>query len=192
MSALASNCITKYRAVHTSGTRSLKDIRWVVLHDEEGSTAEGAAVYFTSSASGGSAHLCVDDSDCYRCLGNEDIPWGAASSFGANSHGFHIEQAGFAKWSAVIWKSHLLTLKRAAYKTALHCYVFDIPVQWVDAAGLLAGTHGITTHAQVSIASRKQDPAHAADYTHSDPGPFWPRILFMYLVRRYHKQITSA
>lgn len=178
-----------FPAIHSSGTRVTSDIHWIVLHDEEAPSARWAAEYFKDPASGGSAHICVDNVSCYRCLDNLTIPWGAASSFGANQHGFHIEQAGYARWSAVVWKSHLNTLKRAAYKTALHAKAFNVPLVWVPAADLLRGVRGITTHAEVSKASRAQDPAHAFLYDHSDPGPFWPRIMFMYLVRRYYKTL---
>src|SRR4029077_17905279 len=87
-------------AYHSSGKRNTNDVHWIILHDEEAPTAKGSAAYFKSPNSGGSAHLCVDDDACYRCLLNADIPWGSASAFGANTHGFHIEQAGYAKWSA--------------------------------------------------------------------------------------------
>jgi hypothetical protein len=170
-------CRTTFHAVHDSGVRDLSDIRWIVLHDEEASTAESAARHFTDPASKGSAHLAVDDAVCYRCLGNDRIAWGAP---GANTNGFHIEQAGFAKWSLVLWRSHMGTLRRAAYKTALHCHRFDIPPVFVDAAGLRETRHGVTTHRQVSL-------AFGGD--HSDPGPFWPRRLFMRLVRSYYAEL---
>lgn len=172
-----------YPAVHDSGRRPVSAIWWIVLHDEEASTAAGAAQWFRNPKSGGSTHLCVDDQACYRCLANVTVPWGAASSFGANRHGFHIEQAGYARWSAVVWMSHLATLRRAAYKTALHCKAFKVPVQFVTAAEL-PDKHGITTHAEVTAASRRLDPA--GDYTHTDPGLLWPRWLFMRLVRGYY------
>ena len=44
----------------------------------------------------------------------------------------------------------------------------------------------VTTHAEVTKASKRLDPAHAWWYTHTDPGPLWPRRLFMRLVRQYH------
>ncbi len=188
--AIAASCrMTYYPAYHNSGTRSIDDIKWIVLHDEEAPTAASAASYFRSPSSGGSAHLCVDDEACYRCLANTDIPWGAASAFSANTHGFHIEQAGYAKWSAVIWKSHLKTLQRAAYKTAYHCKKFGIPVQFVTASDL-PNKRGITTHNEISAASRRIDPNNAYKYSHSDPGPFWPRTLFMALVKSYYKKLA--
>ena len=172
-------CDRSYRAYHTQGTRPLRSVHWIVLHDEEASTAESAARYFTLPESGGSAHLCVDDAICFRCLDNKDIAEGAP---GANTNGFHIEQAGFARWSAVVWRSHYRTLHRAAYKTAFHCHVFKLPPVFVFAAGLQQNEKGVTTHAQVSKAFRG---------THTDPGPLWPRRYFMRLVRQYHAQLDT-
>lgn len=172
-------------AYHSSGQRRTDQIWWIVLHDEEAPTAQGAAEYFRTAASGGSAHLCVDDNTCYRCLNNDTTPWGAASSFGANQHGFHIEQAGFASWPAARWKQHDRMLRRAAYKTALHCKAFRVPVQFV-AAKDLPRKHGITTHAEVSAASRRLDPKNAAAYSHTDPGKGWPQAYFIDLVKHYH------
>ena len=76
----------------------------------------------------------------------------------------------------------------AAYKTAVHCKVFGIPVRFVVASEL-PGMTGITTHAEVTKASKRLDPAHAWWYTHLDPGPLWPRRRFMRLVRQYHAQL---
>ncbi len=168
-------CSRKYHAVRSSGQRDVDTVIWIVLHDEEAPTAESAAQWFENPKAQGSAHLCVDDNECFRTLDNDEIPWGAP---GANEQGFHIEQAGFAKWSSVVWLSHYRTLQRAAYKTALHCYVFGIPTTFIGAAGLRAGRKGITTHAEVS---------KAFGGTHTDPGPFWPRRLFMRFVRSYYQ-----
>ena len=179
MQPVASPCSREYLpAYHQSGERTTEMIRWIVLHDEEAPTARSAAEYFKSQQSGGSAHIAVDDGECFRCLRNTTIPWGARSCIGANTHGFHIEQAGYARWSAVVWGKHYRTLQRAAYKTAVHCKVFSIPVRFVTAAEM-PGMAGITTHAEVTKASKRLDPAHAWWYSHTDPGPLWPRRWFM-------------
>lgn len=177
-----------FPAYHTSGLRKKSDVWWIVIHDEEAPNAKGAAAYFRSPNSGGSAHLCIDDADCYRCLPNTAIPWGAASAFGANTHGFHIEQAGYASWSRIEWEQHLKQLERVAFKTAYHCKVFKIPPRFVTAAELPA-KHGITTHAEVSAASRRLDPGNASRYSHTDPGPNWPRQHFMKLVKDYYAKL---
>jgi hypothetical protein len=170
-------CDRTFRAVKTQGKREPGNVLWIVLHDEEASTAESAARFFTTPQAGGSAHLCVDDSICYRTL--DDIAEGAP---GANSHGFHIEQAGFAAWSLVMWTRHLRTLERAAFKTALHCVVFNVPPVFVFAAQLEKITPGVTTHREVT---------KAFGGTHSDPGRFWPRRRFMRLVREFHAELTA-
>lgn len=190
MQAITDTCRRDFTAVHNSGSRSNSQVKWIVLHDEEAATARSAAQWFANPASEGSAHLCVDDEVCFRTLPDDAIPWAASSAIGANTGGFHIEQAGFAKWSAVVWLSHLRTLQRAAFKTALHCRKFGIPTVFVDADGLLAGKRGVTTHAEVTRASKKKNPG--GSYDHTDPGPLWPRRVFMAYVRKYAKQLGSV
>lgn len=188
-SSITASCGRRFLpAYHNSGRRKLSDVKWIVLHDEEAPTARSAAEYFTSPNSGGSAHLCVDDQHCFRCLENNVIPWGASSSFGANTHGFHIELAGYARWLPGQWFLRKATLERAAYKTAFHCRKFGIPVEFVT-ADKLPRRFGITTHAEVSKASRRLDPAHAWQFTHSDPGRFWPRRWFMSRVKAYYAEL---
>lgn len=176
MDAIKAPCKTTYRAAHSSGTRPKSAVKWIVMHSTEGGTAKSNARYFSQKSSEGSAHLVVDDNECYRCLDNNEIPWAAPS---ANTQGFHIEQAGFAAWTVEEWDKHTHMLHRAAYKAALHCKVFRIPARFVTAAGLKAGRKGITTHAEVS----KAFPNNAGN--HHDPGVGWPRALFISLVKHY-------
>lgn len=168
-----------YPAFRTSGRRPLSAVKWIVLHSTEGGTADSIARYFAGSTAGGSTHLVVDDNECQRCLPNGAVSWGAK---GANYAGFHIEQCGFAKWRLPLWKRHLNTVRRAAYKTAWHCREFGIPAVYVKAADLKAGKPGITIHRECS---------KAFGGSHWDPGYFWPRRLFMALVRRYLKELTK-
>lgn len=174
-----------YKAAHISGRRRIKDIRWLVIHSTETApgSARSVARYFQSPSSGGSAHLTVDDKSCYRSLANEDIPWAAPP---ANTEGFHVEFVGYAKWSKATWLLHINTLRRGAYKFAQHLKLFErqgnvIPAVFVDAAGLRAGKKGITTHAQISKAWKRS--------THTDPGADFPMGVFLWLVRRYLKEV---
>jgi hypothetical protein len=68
---------------------------------------------------------------------------------------------------------------RAAELVRAICKRWDIPLERVDAAGLLAGKRGITSHAAVGAAFKKS--------THVDPGGVgdvrWPWELFLRLVR---------
>lgn len=172
---LSANCHRDFTAVHHSGTRPLSAIDLVVLHSTEGNTAEGAARWFANPASAGSTHLVVDDNTCYRVLRDDQVPWGAP---GANFHGFHIEQAGFASWSLWRWQTlHNKTLRRAAFKAALHCKRYGIQVRFLEAPALRLGVRdGITTHAECT---------KAFGGNHTDPGQNWPRALFMGYVRAY-------
>lgn len=180
MSAVTADCLTTYRAAHSSGTRPAKLIRYIVLHDTEGPTAIGAARYFTEQASGGSSNLVVDDHDCFRVLGDLVIPWGAPP---LNTSGFHIEQAGFAAWSRAEWLDHANTIERAAYKAALRCERFKIPARVLNVAQLRAdfAQHepggGVVTHATVSAAFQES--------THTDPGPGYPIDVFMQRLEHY-------
>ncbi len=179
-SPITAPCNRTFTAVHKSGVRTVDKVIWVVLHSTEGDTAESAARWFTQRASSGSAHLVVDDLECYRCLRNVDVPWAAP---GANTQGFHIEQAGHASWTAAEWKRHDLTLRRAAYKTALHAQLFGIPLRWIDAAGLQRGKPGVTTHAACT-------EAFGGD--HTDPGAGYPRALFMRYAKAYLAELEGV
>lgn len=176
---IATDCHSTYHAAHTSGTRPLREIDLIVVHSTEGGTARSVAMYFKGKDSGGSAHLVVDDNSCYRCLSDAEIPWGAP---GANYHGFHIEQCGYAKWTTVLWSNtHRKTLMRSAYKAAYHCRKYGIAVRFLSAANLKAGSrNGITTHNECSV---------AFGGNHHDPGTGWPRVLYMTMVRAYYTSL---
>lgn len=172
-------CRSTYPAFNHGGERTQASIRYVVLHSTEGDTAKGAAEYFTHPQSGGSANLVVDDTVCYRCLGDNVIPWGAPP---LNTHGFHIEQAGYAKWSRTEWMAHEQTIERAAFKAALRCKWYRIPARLLDVAALkkdygdaetkgLAPGGGITTHAVISAAFGLTN--------HTDPGDSYPLDVFL-------------
>jgi hypothetical protein len=150
------------------------------LHDTEGDTAQGAAAYFGTAASGGSSNLVVDDHECFRVLDDLVIPWGAPP---LNTSGFHIEQAGYAKWTRSDWLQHEATIERAAYKAALRCERFDIPARVLNVAQLRAdfAMHephgGVVTHATISAAFGQSD--------HTDPGPNYPLGLFLTHLQGY-------
>jgi hypothetical protein len=114
-------------------------------------------------------------------LRNDQIPWGAT---GANTLGFHIEITGYARWTPAQWAARDLTLRRAAYKTALHARLFDLPLRWVAKDGLLAGRDGVTTHAEVWKAFPNDDK-------HTDPGSNFPKTLFLQYAKAYATHLDS-
>jgi hypothetical protein len=170
---LAAMCSRRFDAAHDSGSRSLSAITLIVIHSTEGDTAAGAATWFANRDSKGSAQLVVDDRECYRTLDNNRIPWGAP---GANTDGFHIEHAGFARWDRAKWMTHEETLRRGAFKAALHALKFGIPLTLLTANDLRRGRSGFVTHATVS------EVFHG---DHTDPGHGFPLDHYMELVRRF-------
>lgn len=179
-------CDRTYHAVHHSGPRRESDILWVIMHDEEADNARSAAAWFANPASGGSAHVCVDDSICYRTLDDLMIPWGASN---ANLNGLHIEQAGYAAWPRWRWIKRLKTLNRAARIAARWSLRYNIPVRWLGPADLHAKTKGFTDHATVSRYTALY--GLQGDRSHTDPGKGWPRKRFMRLVR-VHKRFMRS
>ncbi len=173
---IKANCNTRYHARRSSGRRPLSVVDLIVMHCTQGSTAQAAASWFANPDSAGSAHLCVDDNFCFRTMEDNEIPWGAP---GANYHGIHIEQAGFVTYSKAIWSNtHRRTIMRAAYKAAHRCKKYGISTRFLTSNQLRQGIRdGITTHYECT---------KAFGGNHTDPGPNWPRFLFMALVRMYH------
>jgi hypothetical protein len=169
-------CSSTFRAVHDSGDRTPGQIRFIVLHATESAanTAEAVARYFTSSGAGGSAHLVVDDDECFRCLPDLIVPWGAPP---LNTAGYHIEHCGYTAWKAADWAQHVRTLERSAFKAFLRCRLYDIPPRRLTDAELAARKPGITTHAQVSRVFRKS--------THTDPGSGFPLAWYVDRVKAY-------
>lgn len=153
----------------------------IVIHSTEGGTsARNIASYFHSPVRkitrpdgkiveepGGSTHLVVDDTSCFRCLDDDVEPWGAP---GANSEGLHIEfvndRGGSYTWTRETWLSHIPMLDIGADKIAEWVRMYSIPVQFVTEEGLKAKVSGITTHLVVSNAFHFTD--------HQDPGKAFP------------------
>lgn len=184
-------CDPRYRAAHNSGRRPTGNITLWVVHVGESPTAKGIAEYFTSKDSGGSAQLAIGNTDCYRCLGNDYIPWGAV---GANTNGVHAEHSGYAAWDRDRWiNDNEQLLNRSAYKCAVHCKRFGIHRVFLTAADLIASRlNGITTHHQVNLyAIAKHIPG---DHSHTCPGTGFPLQhkddYYMELVHKHYQNLT--
>lgn len=159
-----------------------KPIHRIVIHstvsDCKPGGARAIAAYFRSSSAGGSAHYIVDPAEVIQSGYDDLICWHAPP----NTHSLGVElcdrpdPSSKARWRD---DNHRAMLERAAHLTAQLCAAYGVPPVYVDVAGLAAGRHGITTHADVSKAFKQS--------THWDPGA-WPRRRFMRKVRRYYRQ----
>lgn len=163
------DCSTSFSADKHGLERQLSKIRLIVIHSTEGGSAAGAAGWFTNKASGGSAHIVVDDKDCFRTLPDNVVPWGAKGGR-ANEDGLHIEFTGYAKWSRDEWLAHNDELEKGAAIISNWCKTYNIPMEFLDAedmAKLGNGAHGITTHHELTKAFKIADG-------HTDPGNGFP------------------
>lgn len=182
-------CTQGPRAANDSGSRRAKTIRVIVIHSAEAAdsfggdtSAEGVANYFSRSSTQASTQLAVDRDSCVRMLPDLVIPWGAS---GANSDGLHVEICGYAKWSRSEWLQRKTMLRRAAWKVAKWCWLYDIPVRWLTDRQLGNGTaRGLTTHKQVNEVFKR---GH-----HWDPGGGFPRDVFLEWVEGYLDEIRAA
>lgn len=143
----------------------------IVIHTAECDCVQGAARavanYFSTSASGGSAHYIVDPAFEEHPASDNTVCWHAPPN--ANSIG--IELAGRA--GQTDWKTGngLATLQRAARRTAQLCADYGIPVKKLTVAQVAAGSKGICGHVDVSQAFHQSD--------HTDPGSSFPWTLFI-------------
>lgn len=130
--------------------------RWVVMHEmvspETSSMAENLGNYFRNprnpdgSPRYASTHFGVDNDSAVRYAEYYYKVYGAA---GANENGWHIEQAGSGTQEETDWfdsYSKAMLDGPSSKLCAALCIIDDIPVQYVNQNGLVAGIGGITTH----------------------------------------------
>jgi N-acetyl-anhydromuramyl-L-alanine amidase AmpD len=157
-------------------TAANRSISIVVIHTmeigERDGAAESCAAWFASPVSEVSAHYCVDAETTIQCVREADIAWHAR---GGNANSIGVELAGYARQHAQDWNDDYsqAVIERAARVTAEVCARHGIPIRRLRASGLVAGRHGITGHADVSVAFRRSD--------HWDPGPGFPWAHFLRL-----------
>lgn len=151
----------------------------IVLHSTEGREGDGntdanvAAGIAVAKPAGQrtSFHYVVDADSATRCVPDELTAWHCGRT--GNARGIGIEICGSAKQTRDQWldATSLATLCNAARLTAELCDIHQIPPVLLDAQALLAGRHGITTHAAISEAWKES--------THWDPGPNFPLEAFV-------------
>ncbi len=169
-------CHKGEEAVHHGGPRPVT--RWIAIHAEEGGTARGAASWFANPLSHGSAHLSVDNKECWRSLPDEVIAYHAPP---LNEEAWAVELAGWTAWKSATWFLHRRELNRAAYKVARRCKKYGIPGHFLTDANLKAGHPGLVTHAQITRIWHRS--------THTDPGLGFPARHFARRVRFYLAQL---
>ncbi len=176
-------------------------ISLIVIHSAETACADGVARslanwFATEPASTQtSSHYICDPTMVVACVDEDDTAWHAAP---VNHRSIGIEHAGYARFTTAEWggDAEQKMLARSAALVADICTRRNLPVAFVDAAGLIRGDSGITTHAAVSEACRmaiaqKLDSLFAQNAQHpgtpksdhTDPGPGWPMDAFLAMVQ---------
>ena len=165
----------------TWAARKPGDLKWIVIHsmesDEKPTVAEAVAAWFAGpNAPRASAHFNVDNDSIVQSVKCEHVAWHAP---GANRYGIGIEHAGRARQSSEDWEdefSQAMVETKSIPLCAYLCKKWGIPAVFVNAADLVAGKPGITTHHEVSQAFHKS--------THWDPGPGFPMEGYIAAVER--------
>ncbi len=123
----------------------------------------------------------VDDRECFRCVPDLVIPWGAP---GVNRDGLHIEHCGFAHWSREEWLRHEPMLRLSAEHAARWCWVFRIPRRWLTVEQVRTGKGGFLRHKDATEAFRTPGG-------HTDPGAGFPRDHYLALVEGFHRELAA-
>lgn len=160
---------------------SARKIDNVVLHSMEAAEASTTAENVAKWGAGPNApmaswHYAIDDDSTILCVPEEHIAYCAP---GLNERGIHIEHAGYARQTIEEWSDSFSRrmLMRSAKLVANICRRHKIPIVFVDAAGLMCGERGITTHYQVSLGPGKGRTSH------TDPGKGFPMSAYLDMVK---------
>jgi len=151
-------------------SREGQRVIWVVLHSMEAPLRAGTAAscgrYFQSTPVYASSHVGVDPAGVVRYVPDERGCYGAERN--SNRRGWHIEQAGYARFSAE-WHSAegKAMIGHAAEAAAYACQRFGIPARMLGDREVTAFTPGFVSHAQLSRVFRIKGG-------HTDPGPNYP------------------
>ncbi len=178
---LLGNQTLKYKFIECKNyTRCQRtEVKWIVIHSMEAPEKEQTALAVASWGAGANApqaswHYAIDANEIIQCVPEECVAWHAP---GANKLGIGLEHAGYAKQIRDEWldeySKKMLIL--SAKLCAEICKRWNIPAEYVDADGLVAGKSGITTHRAVTYAFKKG--------THLDPGKFFPMDWYLEKVK---------
>lgn len=156
-----------------------RQIDLVVIHAAEIVPTPGGAEwlmrYCAANDRKASWHYAVDSDSVTQSVREADIAYHAGRK--ANTRGIGIELATKGTPAAALWADtyHQKMLTMAEWLVAGICRRHRIEPFFVDAAGLMEGRRGVTTHAHVSLAFHETD--------HTDPGPDFPVEAFLAKVK---------
>jgi N-acetylmuramoyl-L-alanine amidase len=128
-------------------SRGSARVTTIVLHTAEGAlTYQSLGNFFSSSSSGVSSHVGIDDTPGVvgEYVRRDYKAWTAAS---ANPWAVQAELCAFAAWDAAEWARHPVMLENTAAWIAEEAAAFGIPIVGLDAAGAQdPGVPGVCQH----------------------------------------------
>lgn len=171
------------------GDNHNKPINRVVIHATAGSepgqmgAAEGVVRYAKQTTRPSSFHYIADSRHSLQYVYDSTVAYHAPPN--SNSLGYELccslSNAGRYHWET---RDHKLMLRICAKDVARLCGAYDIPIKKRSSIGLLLGRRGICGHSDI------RDAWHQT--THWDPGPYFPWLAFIVLVRGEHDALQSG
>jgi hypothetical protein len=138
-------------------------VRLVVLHTAEGAlTYQSLGSFFSSSSSGVSSHVGIDDTPGIvgEYVRRDMKAWTQGN---ANPYSVAAELCAFASWTSE-WAGHPVMLQNTAQWIAEECAAFGIPLRRLSAAEAQGGASGVCQHVDLG----------SAGGGHWDCGPGFP------------------
>lgn len=177
----------KFYRGHREGSRP----ELIVIHTAESheipDAAENTGTWFQNTPKALSSHYGIDADGVVQYANESDTTWhtgGALVNGGkgppwTNDQSIGLELAGTAKQTPDQWADDfsMRTLANAAALAAELCVRYNIPIKYVDAAGLKRGERGLTGHVDANEAAGLKG--------HWDPGPNFPWPEFIAMVQHF-------
>ena len=163
-------------------------VRVLVIHTaetpENSKMAESIQAYCSRRADSVSCHEAIDNDSVVAGVRPYDTAWTTGS---INDYAYSYELAGRASQSKADWADAFSTamLQLAAKRVAKAAILWKIPVLKLSPAELKAGRTGICGHVDQTV-------AYQVKGGHTDPGPNFPWILFLDLVKAEVSALMGA
>jgi len=163
-------------------------VRVLVIHTaetpENNKMAESIQAYCSRREDKVSCHEAIDNDSVVAGVRPYDTAWTTGS---INDYAYSYELAGRARQTKAEWADEFSTamLKLAAKRVAKAAVLWKIPVVKLSPAELKAGRTGICGHVDQTV-------AYQVKGGHTDPGPNFPWLLFLDLVKAEVAALTGA
>ena len=165
--------------------------RLIVVHTTEndcvpGMARDNANFFASGNAPQASTHYFVDPVEVIQTVSESDTAWAAPP---LNGCAIHIEHTGHAAYTSAEWQqpNQMAMLQRSAELVVSLSARHQIPAERISDADLvkiLRGDYnvpgGIVSHVDINRVARALG---LAESDHTDPGPSWPWMNYLAMIR---------